>query len=359
VSKRRIIVKILFFTAWLLVVAGITVLLIAANKKHVGKTCRDVVVTINGTGDNYYVESADIILLMEKANKGKIVNKSISQISPELLEAGIKKHKWIRDAELYFDREDVLHVMVDEREPIARVIDVNGGSFYIDSTAHRMPLLEDESARVPVFTGFPGAKKLSGKDSGLLQQVRNIAVYIYNNSFWNAQTGQVDITPDGKFEIIPVIGDHVIRLGYGEEIEKKLDRTLLFYRKVLARTGFSKYSVLDVQFEGQVIGVHRGEVSAVDSIQLQKNIEELLAKSNIQNLTADMLPDASPSRPDSGMMNATVPVNTNPIPAERPEPGTARASQVQDPLPERTNSNNNSVRSPRAVMRPRTRGNGE
>ena len=358
-SKRKIILRILFFAAWLVVIAGITVLLVAANKKHAGNTCRDVVVTINGTGDNYYVESADIIRLMEKANQGKIVNKSISQISPSLLEAGIEKHKWIRDAELYFDREDVLHVIVDEREPIARVIDVNGGSFYIDSTAHRMPLLEEESARVPVFTGFTGAKKLNRKDSSVLKQIKSIAVYIYNNSFWNAQTGQVDITREGKFEIIPVIGDHVIRLGNGEEIEKKLDRTLLFYKKVLAKTGFNKYSVLDVQFEGQVVGVHRGPVSAVDSIQLQKNIEELLAKSNIQNLTADMLPDANPSKVDTGALNArgtmTVPVNTNPIPAERPVPDAAQAGQVQDPLPERTTSG----RSPRAVMRPRSQGNGE
>jgi cell division protein FtsQ len=223
-------------------------------------------------------------------------------------------------------------------------------------------LLEDESARVPVFTGFPAAKKLSRKDSALLQQVKSIAVYIYNNSFWNAQTGQVDITPEGKFEIMPVIGDHVIRVGRGDGIEKKLDRTLLFYKKVLANTGFNKYRILDVQFEGQVIGVHRGPVSAVDSIQLQKNIEELLAKSNIQNLTAEMLPDATLPRVDSGRNPAIgtqhVPDNTNPIPAERPEPGTAQASQVQNPLPERINSTNNSRRSPRAVMPVRGRGNG-
>ena len=356
-KRKRIIIRILFFAAWLVVIAGITVLLVAANKKHAQKTCREIKVAIKGSGENYYVEAADIIRLMEKANKGKLVNRPIHEISPSVLEEGIEKHKWIRDAELYFDREDVLHVLVNEREPVARVMDVNGGSFYIDSSGHRMPLLEEVTARLPVFTGFTPAKKLNRKDSALLHQLKNIAVYIYNNSFWNAQTGQVDIAGDGKFEIIPVIGDHVIRLGSGEAIEAKLDKTLLFYRQVLSKTGFNKYSVLDVQFEGQVVGVHRGPVSAVDSIQLQKNIEELLAKSNIQNLTPEMLPEASPSRPDSGASGtSTVPVNTNPIPAERPEPGVAQARQVQDPLPGRNISNSNS-RSPRAVMPSRAGGN--
>jgi cell division protein FtsQ len=350
VSKKRIILRILFFAAWIVVICGITVLLIAANKKHEEKICRDVVITINGSGEKFYVESADIMALLEKAGKGKLVNRSIKKISIENLEKIIEKDKWIRDAEVYFDREDVMHVLVEEREPIARVMDVNGGSFYIDSAAHRMPLLEDVSARVPVFTGFTAAKKLYAKDSAMLQQVKQIAVYLYNNSFWNAQTGQVDITADGKFEIIPLIGDHVIRVGNANAIEEKLDRTLLFYRKVLAKAGFNKYSVIDVQFEGQVIGVHKGSVSAIDSIQLQKNIEELLEKSNIQNLTADMLPDSGRIS-DAG--TKPVPVKTNPIPLENPVPATVKTAQGRNPVPVKTNSVNQNRRTPKAVMQRR------
>jgi cell division protein FtsQ len=353
VSKKRIILKALFLAAWLIVIAGITVLLVAANRKHDDKICRDVVVNIQGTGDKYYVEADDIIRLLEKSNRGKLVHEPISSISPDELEKLIEKDKWIKDAELYFDREDVLHVLVEEREPIARVMDLNGGSFYIDSSAHRMPLLEEVSARVPVFTGFTAAKKLRKSDSAMLQQIKSIAVYIYYNSFWNAQTGQVDIR-DEKFEITPLIGYHVIRLGNADDIEGKLYRALLFYKKILAKTGFNKYSAVDVQFSGQVIGVHRGTVSAVDSIQLQKNIEELLEKSNIQNLTADMLPDAMAYRPDSALMSAnrtrTGSVNTNPIPAEKPLPVNARNAGERNPLPVRTQSNNPSQRSPKAVM---------
>lgn len=345
-SRKRIIIKIAFLAAWLVVIMGITVLLIAANDKHDEKICRDVMVHINGSGDKYYVQAEDILRKLEKAAKGKLVKKPINTISASSLEKMIEKDRWIRDAEVYFDREDVLHVKVNEREPIARVFDINGGSFYIDSSGHRMPLLDDISARVPVFTGFTAARKLNRKDSSLLMEIKSLANYLYRNSFWNAQAGQIDLSDDGKFEIIPVIGDHVIKLGRAENIEEKLDRAFVFYKKVLSKTGFNKYAVIDVQFDNQVIGVHRGTVSAVDSIQLQKNIEELLEKSNIQNLTAEMLPDAMAFKTDS----VKAVVNTNPIPTERPKPAVTQITSAKDPAPEKTRPANNSKKSPKAVM---------
>ena len=43
-----------------------------------------------------------------------------------------------------------------------------------------------------------------------------------------------------------------------------MDRLLLFYRQVLGKAGFNKYNIIDVQFDGQVIVVYRGETSRVD-----------------------------------------------------------------------------------------------
>src|SRR5690606_24948940 len=120
------------------------------------------------------------------------------------------------------------------------------------------------NVRVPVITGFPSSVRKIKRDSLLIDDVKRIATYLYNHDFWSAQTGQVDITGDRNFEIIPVIGDHIIMIGKAENFEAKLDRVLLFYKKVLAKTGFNKYSVVDARFNNQVVGVHRGPVSSVD-----------------------------------------------------------------------------------------------
>jgi cell division protein FtsQ len=138
-----------------------------------------------------------------------------------------------------------------------------------------MPLSAMMSARVPVFTNFPDKKVLSPKDSILLNDIRGTASFILNDSFWMAQTEQIDITEDRSFEMIPTIGHHVVKLGKGDDIDKKFRRLLIFYQQVLSKTSFDKYNIVDVQYTGQVIG-SKTRMSKVDSMQLKKNIEKLL-----------------------------------------------------------------------------------
>ncbi|HEY1022165.1 MAG TPA: hypothetical protein VGE06_07615, partial [Flavisolibacter sp.] len=118
---------------------------------------------------------------------------------------------------------------------------------------------------------------------------------ISEDAFWNMQIGQIDITPDRKFELIPVVGNHVIKLGSGYNAEEKLDRLLVFYRQVLPKAGLAKYSTLDVQFTDQVVAVRRGPISKVDSMQLQKNIKELMEKKMAEQEPTDLVQTVQPA----------------------------------------------------------------
>jgi len=114
------------------------------------------------------------------------------------------------------------------------------------------------------------------KDSLLLNDITTMAKFIYNDPFWMAQAAQVDITPERNFEMIPVVGNHVIKLGNGENIDQKFHRLFIFYKQVLSKTGFDKYKVIDVQYAGQVIGSKQPGNIKVDMVQLRKNVERLL-----------------------------------------------------------------------------------
>ena len=252
---KRPIYKYLFFAAWILVLGGITTLVIAANGKTSARTCKGVAVSINGDGDKMFIEKDDVLKNIEKTAKGSVISKAFAKINLGELERGLEKNAWIRDAELYFDTKDVLHVSVFERQPIARVFNTTGASFYIDSAGYQLPLLETFNAKLPVITGFTSAKKMGKRDSTTLQGLKEVVRVITKDEFWNAQVGQIDISPEGKFELIPVIGSHTIKLGYGENIEQKLKNLMVFYKQVLPKAGLAKYSALDVQFEGQVIAV--------------------------------------------------------------------------------------------------------
>lgn len=269
-------------------------MLVSANSKAKTRTCKGVVVSINNDGEKIYVEKEDVVKSLEKAARGPLLKKHTGDINLAQLEKALEKNPWIRDVEMYFDTKDVLYVAVSERVPMARVFTTAGTSFYIDSAGYQLPLLETYSAKLPVVTGFATAKRFNSADSALLQQTKEVVHAVITDAFWHAQVGQIDITSDKKFELIPVIGSHVIHLGSGYGAGEKLRKLMVFYKQVLPKAGLAKYSALDVQFEGQVVAVKRGPVSKVDSIQLQKNIQVLMQKKLAEQEPDDAVPVTVP-----------------------------------------------------------------
>lgn len=278
-NAKTTIRKILFITIWVCIGAGMFTLLLAAiNKKNRGQ-CSDYSITIKGGENNLFVDRKDVEQLLMKATGGNIKGEQVSSFKLNDLEQVLKNNTWISDAELYFDNHDVLHISITEKEPVARIFTTGSNSFYIDSAGKKLPLSNMMSARVTVFTGFTDRKALSAKDSLLLNDVRIMANYIHNDPFWTAQVAQVDITADKTFEMIPLIGNHIVKLGNAENIDQKFRRLMIFYQQVLSKTGFDKYKVIDVQYKGQVVTSKYAGDPKVDSMQLRKNIEKLLKQS--------------------------------------------------------------------------------
>ena len=268
----------MFVALWVAIGGGMLVLLIAAIGKQKKDHCKDYTISIKGVKNNYFVDDKDVLKLLKAAAKGEIKGQKKSSFNLLQIEQQLEKNVWIRDAELYFDNRDVLHVSVTEREPVARIFTITGKSFYIDGTGKMMPLSDKLSAKVPVFTDFP-EKVISKRDSALLHDVRTTAEFILNNNFWMAQVAQIDITADRNFEMIPVVGNHTVLLGDGENMENKFHRLFVFYKDVLSQTGFDIYKAINVQYAGQIIGIKNNTGSKSDTAQLRRNVEKLLRQS--------------------------------------------------------------------------------
>lgn len=257
--------------------------LVAAIGEKSSKHCNDYEIRIKGAQANLFIDEKDVTNMVLSGTDGKIKGKLISEFNLRKLEQLLKDNTWIQDADLYFDNHNVLHISVKEREPIARVFTTAGNSFYIDSSARRMPLSEKKSARVPVFSGFPEKRILTAKDSVLLGDMKKTAWFILNDPFWMSQTEQIDIVSCGlncwQFEMVPTVGNHIVRLGDGEDISKKFHRLFVFYEDVLSKSGFDKYKLIDVQFSGQVVA-SKEKMTKVDSAQLRANVEKLLNESS-------------------------------------------------------------------------------
>ncbi|MET0394347.1 MAG: hypothetical protein ABW019_14470 [Chitinophagaceae bacterium] len=347
-STKRTIRKILFVMMWLAIGGGMLTLLIAAMGKQQKELCRDYEITIGGVKTDFlFLDEAAIVQLLKGAVHGTIKGQPKSSFDLQRMEQLLENNVWIKDAQLYFDNQAVLHVSVAEREPIARIFTAGGRSFYIDETNQSLPLSETTIARVPVFTGFPDKRRWTSSDSALLKDITTMSQYINGHPFWTAQVAQVDLVACGpdcwEFEMIPVAGRHTVKLGNGENMTQKFHRLFAFYQQVLSRTGLDHYKVIDVRFAGQVVGA-KSDNPKIDSVKARKDVEELLeqasriADDSIMVIRPPAVADTVVSRAgnDNGQPAAT-PATRRPAP---PKPAANQARQT----------NNNGDRGPRAVM---------
>ena len=304
---------------WVCIGGGMLSLLIAAIGKKNREDCTGYTFAIKGAEDHHFIDADDIRKLLRSGGGSEVKGKKIKEINLKRLEQLLRDNVWIRKAEMWFDNRNVLHVEVYEREPVARIFTTTGNTFYIDSTEKKLPLSARLSARVPVFTGFTDKKNYSAKDSLLLTDVKNIATYIKNDPFWMSQVAQIDITPERNFEVSPVVGNHLIKLGNGKDIAKKFNRLMIFYKQVLAQKGFDSYSMVDVQYSGQVVGTKRGgDKNKVDTVMLKRRVDEMLKQMQKQYDSIVAIkpitekPTISGSQVSTSDLRATSTQSTNP-----------------------------------------------
>ncbi len=264
-------------------------MLVAAIKRKDAQHCSGVNITIEGVDNNFFVDKKDILNSIKAEVGGNPTGKIISAFDLRKLEAQLQKDIWIKSSQLFFDNNNKLVVKVLEREPMARIFTTAGTTFYIDSSLAMLPLSEKFSARLPVFTGFPSDKiVLSYSDSALLKDILSVSTAIQKDIFAAALIDQIDITAQRNFEMIPKIGNTIIVFGDASDVEEKLKKLLQFYRQVIIKAGWNKYSVVNVKFKGQVVAKRKGaeEISSdsLRTLQLMMAIAE-----NTERQTSDSL----------------------------------------------------------------------
>ncbi len=351
-QKRYSIKKILFAILWLTVGVSTTVLLVAAIKKNDLKKCKDVEIKISGienTGGPKFVDEDDILNAIKNVCKTNPIGQAIGSFDLRKIETELEKSKWVKNAELFFDNNDILKVNLREREPVARVFTASGTSFYIDTALTMLPLSDKFSARLPVFTGFPSDNiVLSAADSSLLNDIKNISIAIQKDTFRMAMIDQVDITAERNFEMVPKIGNQLIVFGDATDAEEKFNKLQLFYKNVMVKTGWNKYSVINVQFKNQVVakikGAEEKTADSIRTIQIMQIIASNAAKQS-EDSVQTILQDNNNNTADSSMIQQSIqrednyetshplnnlppqptttqpviiPANTNPLPIVKP-----------------------------------------
>jgi cell division protein FtsQ len=239
---------------------------VAAMHKRKNSFCAGSRVEISANNQNYFINEKEVNEIINLG--GNIQERTIQSIDLSSLETALEKDLWVKNAELYFENNGTLHVDIEQRQPIARLFAVTGSSVFIDKDALRLPIKNTASARVLTITSFPSNNQvLAHTDSLILYKVKDLANYIYADTFWNAQIAQVDITSSGNFELIPTVGNHIIKFGDIDNMKEKFDRLMTFYTQAWVQNGMNTYEVIDVRFNNQVVATRKGTIerAAIDT----------------------------------------------------------------------------------------------
>lgn len=286
------ILKGLTLVFWICLSVGVLGLLVAAMETRNGKACQAVKIDLVAGRNAGFIGREDISRILEGI-AGKMVGKSLDDFDLKRMEDSLEHQPWVGDAELYFDNKRVLQVRVAAKEPVARVFAAGGDSFYLDTALSRLPLSNTFTPRLPVFTGYPfDLDKVSSADSMLLGQVRDIGLYLAADSFWMAQVDQVDIGAQGQFTMVPKVGEHTIRFGDGSDVRRKFRKLRIFYQEVMSKTGWNRYSAVDVSFGGQVVATRKEAAEIRSDTTLASRQVKLM----IRNLREQALKDTMHTR---------------------------------------------------------------
>ena len=246
---------------WLTLIAGISALLFFSIMRKSNAEVKTLVVEIEKINDGEQLISEKEIKQILQLAAGKTITKAnIKTLNLRKLEAKLNKDKRIQRADLYFDSKNRLHAHIIQKKPIMRVIDEEGGEYYLDENGKQVPVTRGSAVRVPLVTGIRDTFSLVNTKSdrpSKLKQVFDIMKYVAKDPFLTALIEQAHVEHDsiGDIVLIPKLGREKLIFGDASDIQAKFDNLKIFYRDGMPKLGWSRYKSLNLKYSHQVRGM--------------------------------------------------------------------------------------------------------
>jgi len=261
--------KFKYIALWSALVLYLVLALSFVGKKRADTICSKIEVTVLDSLEDKFTSSKDVRNYLYELER-KVLGEQIVNINIREIEHYLEDKPVIQTAEMYFTAEGNLHIEVDQRNPIVRIINNKGRSYYLDQEGVIIPLHRNHASHVLVASGevrefFEPARtrrmkcpqQYDGKKNYTLCKVHDMARYIHGHPFWKAQIEQIYVNKKGEYELIPRVGGHLIRLGSYNGYQEKLRNLKAFYMKGMNNVGWNQYLEINLKYDNQIICTKR------------------------------------------------------------------------------------------------------
>ena len=236
--------KILFSVLITLLVGGLAVVLAFVVPSNDTKKCENIHLSVTDYDDFKFISDNDVQVQLQ--NSGVYpVGKLHSDIDLTEMEQSLMNLNMIKSVKCYFATNGDVNVAVTQRVPVFRVIE-EGRSYYIDNERKRMSTSIKFSAYVPVVTGNVNFEFAT-------TNLYDFIVYLQSESRWRSAFTQIYVYPDNKVELVPRVGDFIVKMGSLDRYEAKLKKLDKFLEVLPKYHSWDKYSVINLEFKDQVV----------------------------------------------------------------------------------------------------------
>lgn len=316
-TKRKISIrKVLQALVTLIVTSSCIVAILGASTMQKDKTLAHIDIDIKN-GNRYPFIDKDSLWFNLITQRGIREQKTrLAGLDIRGIEQAALRNPWVKQAEIFVDSRRRMQINITQREPVARIFLENGHSYYLDTALHLLPLPDKFTRYSVVVTNVPVLKD-KATDRNLKSDIVKMVRFVERDSFWNAQIAQIIVTPDLKFELVPVLGKQRIVFGSADHMEEKFENLFAFYKNVLNKIGWDQYDALDLRFRNQVIATPAipwtpGSKNAISNMDWLKNIIEEAPKPQTVATTPPATAAATKPKPAE--------TRSEKAPATKPEP---------------------------------------
>lgn len=231
------------------------------SKRSAIVNCRDVDIVINDSMKHQFLHHDDLQQLMEQ-NQLQLLGEPIHAINTHQLELFFENQPYVLNAEAYKTSQGQLTIELAQRDPMVRVINQNGESFYLDNQGKILPISPHYTAHILIINGHVPDHVKSNTSvylhdlpevSRSLTDAYELAKFVANDEFWRAQIVQIYADENHEFEIIPRIGPHIIELGTVDNFHRKFQKLKVLYLKGFNNIGWNKYLRINLKYDNQII----------------------------------------------------------------------------------------------------------
>jgi len=258
---------------WVFIAAYLAVSMSFIKERRNKILCHHIQVEILDSLTNGFVTVKDIEDFFHETDMN-VIGSPVNSINTKELEEKLKKYSSVKNAEVYVTLEGDIRVQIDQRNPILRVINHRGQSYYIDHEGTIMPLSSKYSSHILVANGniiehyeVNRTRKIycentddhtdNWEKNRIMCDLYELSKFIYEDDFWRAQIEQIYVNNEYEFELIPRVGAHIIYIGNIDDYQKKFRNLRALYLQGLNNVGWNEYEKISLKFENQVICTKR------------------------------------------------------------------------------------------------------